>query len=270
MPYLSWQIHQHNEKAKMHTKTMTPLNLKGYIVGNGATNWDIDISPAYPEVVYNFNIIPQTLLNTFQTNGCHYYFNDLKDESSNSKLCNDTWDAINKLASGLNWYDLYRKVYPDDGLLARKMVNGKLPLLQDSNRFRSVNINGEEKSYKVGMSMKEYTPWAKHITEKKSHPLLGAYLSEYVNRPDVRQVLHIPDHVQAWSQCSDFVQSLYHYQQEGSEWIYKVMKMYNYKILFFSGDTDGAVPTLGSRRWITGLGWPIKDKGEFQPWETDG
>jgi hypothetical protein len=53
------------------------------------------------------------------------------------------------------------------------------------------------------MTMKEYTPWAKHITESPHHPLLGAYLSEYVNRPDVRAALHIPDHIQAWTQCSD-------------------------------------------------------------------
>jgi hypothetical protein len=48
-----------------------------------------------------------------------------------------------------------------------------------------------------------------------------------------------------------------------------VLKYYNYKMLFFSGDTDGAVPLLGSRRWITGLGWPIKQNGEWQPWKTD-
>jgi carboxypeptidase C (cathepsin A) len=56
VPYLSWQIHQWNTRAKMHSSMQT-YNLKGFIVGNGATNWDLDISPAYPEVVYNFNII---------------------------------------------------------------------------------------------------------------------------------------------------------------------------------------------------------------------
>lgn len=180
----------------MHS-TMQAYNFKGFIVGNGATNWDIDISPAYPEVVYNFNIIPQPLLKTFQENDCHYYFNDVK-KYNNSQLCDDTWKKINDLAGGLNWYDLYRKVYPDNGLLGKRAKEGKLPLLQGSNRLQSVNINGEEKTYKVGMTMKEYTPWAKHITENKNHPLLGAYLTEYVNRADVRQALHIPDHIPAW------------------------------------------------------------------------
>lgn len=196
-------------RAKMH-ESMTKYNLKGYIVGNGATNWDIDISPAYPEVVYNFNIIPKTLLDTFEANDCHYYFNDLKVHN-NSKLCNDTWEEINDLAADLNWYDLYRKVYPDEGLLAKRAKGGKV-LLKGDNRLQSVNVNGEEKTYKAGMTMKEYTPWAKHISEKASHPLLGAYMSDYINRPDVRQALHIPDDMPAWEQCSDKAQDFYHYQ----------------------------------------------------------
>lgn len=159
----------------------------------------MDISPAYPEVVYNFHIINKELLDTFQKDNCHYYFNDVK-VFNNSKECNDTWDKINELASGLNWYDLFRKVYPDNGLLAARQ-QGKL-LLKGDDRLKSVNINGEEKTYKAGMTMKEYTPWAKHISENMSHPLLGAYLTEYVNRPDVRQALNIPDNIQAWSQCS--------------------------------------------------------------------
>ena len=44
------------------------------------------------------------------------------------------------------------------------------------------------------------------------------------------------------------------------------MMQYGYKILFFSGDTDGAVPTLGTRRWIKELNLKIKDKKEWQPW----
>jgi len=54
------------------------------------------------------------------------------------------------LASGLNWYDLYRKVYPDGGLLTAG----------NTDRERTVIIDGEEKKYKLGFTMKEYTPWA--------------------------------------------------------------------------------------------------------------
>ena len=46
--------------------------------------------------------------------------------------------------------------------------------------------------------MKEYTPWVKHFEDHPNHPLLGAYLSEYMNRADVRKSLNIPTTVAAW------------------------------------------------------------------------
>ena len=57
VPYLSWQLHQHNLQAQWNGDII--YNLKGFIVGNGATDWTVDINPAFPEVVFNFNLIPQ-------------------------------------------------------------------------------------------------------------------------------------------------------------------------------------------------------------------
>jgi hypothetical protein len=40
------------------------------------------------------------------------------------------------------------------------------------------------------------------------------------------------------------------------------------KIMFFSGDTDGAIPTVGSRKWVKRLNWTITE--EWRPWyDTD-
>ena len=61
VPYLSWQIFQANLESKRVGSTDT-YNLQGFLVGNGATNWDYDVSPSFPEVVYNFNLIPETML----------------------------------------------------------------------------------------------------------------------------------------------------------------------------------------------------------------
>jgi carboxypeptidase C (cathepsin A) len=51
-------------------------------------------------------------------------------------------------------------------------------------------------------------------------------------------------------------------------WIYPILKANGYKLLFYSGDTDGAVPTYGTKRWIKELEWPIKK--EWRQWKTDG
>ena len=37
-----------------------------------------------------------------------------------------------------------------------------------------------------------------------------------------------------------------------------------YRILFYSGSTDGAVPTKGSRHWITEMAWEVKE--QYRPY----
>ena len=78
--------------AKFNNNTVIPL--AGMIIGNGATHWDVDISPSYPEVVFNFNIIPKDLLDIMKNGDCHYTFRDVKIYN-NSKLCDTTWNKIN-------------------------------------------------------------------------------------------------------------------------------------------------------------------------------
>lgn len=44
---------------------------------------------------------------------------------------------------------------------------------------------------------------------------------------------------------------------EASEWIYRVLR-HHIKMMHYSGDTDGVVPTWGTKQWIQGLGWEVK------------
>jgi serine carboxypeptidase-like clade 2 len=36
--------------------------------------------------------------------------------------------------------------------------------------------------------------------------------------------------------------------------------------MFFSGDTDGAVSTWGTRQWIEALNWDVKEN--YRPWKS--
>jgi serine carboxypeptidase-like clade 2 len=87
----------------------------------------------------------------------------------------------------------------------------------------------------------------------------GDPMSDYLNRADVRAALHIPLFVQAWEGCSSNPLFNYPFSREASIWIYTILRPYGYKMMHYSGDTDGVVPTLGTRRWIESLGWPITD-----------
>ena len=49
--------------------------------------------------------------------------------------------------------------------------------------------------------------------------------------------------------CSDTLD--YNLQDEASLWIYNVLNGHpDIRMMFYSGDTDGAIPTYGSKMWI--------------------
>lgn len=158
------------------------------------------------------------------------------------------------IISNLNIYDLFRKNYDDNSLRAHH-----------EERIGVTTIAGEERFYKRGHTQAERTKFMKHLL-KDAHtaPVLGDAVTDYMNLPETRAAFNIPDDVQPWSDCADLD---YQMQSEGSIWIYPVLKN-KIKIMIYSGDTDGCVPTWGTKQWIEELGWDVT-----QPWRplyTDG
>jgi hypothetical protein len=152
----------------------------------------------------------------------------------------------------LNWYDLYRDVYDS-------------ALLKSENRIGQSLVEDVYKTYKRGMTMSEYTPWATHILQGQDDIILGDYVSDYMNRQDVREALHIPVSYPAWEMCSSTLD--YNLQTEASRWIYDVLKG-KARMMFYSGDTDGAIPIYGSKEWIKRLDREVVEA--WRPWYTEG
>jgi len=159
------------------------------------------------------------------------------------------------LTSDINVYDIYRPCY------SNKPFPG---FLKDEPTHGQVEINGETKTYRRQYTNRDYTPWFYEKQSAKIQKYLGdlppcSYvlpIIDWINRKDVRDALHVPDLVQAWEMCAGNDTVPYYSQEKASEWIYPLLKN-KYRILFYSGDTDGAVPTRGSRQWITNMGWKI-------------
>ena len=92
VPYLSWQIYQNNLKSQFQSDRQY-YNLKGFMVGNGATNWDFDVSPSFPGTLYGFNLMPTPLMKNFTDLGCVYYFNDFRPHEGPAD-CDPLWAAM--------------------------------------------------------------------------------------------------------------------------------------------------------------------------------
>jgi len=101
----------------------------------------------------------------------------------------------------------------------------------------------------------DYTPWLnKHLKSKKGGKglcLTGDPLTSYLSNSAVKEALHVNPNVKGWEGCSNIN---YTVLQKGSEWIWRALKG-KIRMLKFSGDKDGVVPTDGSLQWINGLGW---------------
>jgi len=116
------------------------------------------------------------------------------------------------LTGGLNWYDLYRPLLP--------AAPPKEGMTAAESRMGSVMINGTKKTYKKGYTFGEYTPWLKKYQKDDNPFIFAEFLTEYINEPEVRKALHIPDDIQAYEQCNDNINGNYSFSQEGSMWIY--------------------------------------------------
>lgn len=133
-------------------KDLEKINLKGTMVGNGATNWDFDVSPSFTETVYNFNLIPKRYEEEMKRLNCTYFFNDLRPHSG-PEQCDPLWDKIQNMTADLNWYDLYEPASAS-------------PLKTIEERTKTVLVGGEKKTYISGRTKAEYTPWVRHFGEE--------------------------------------------------------------------------------------------------------
>ena len=85
----------------------------------------------------------------------------------------------------------------------------------------------------------------------------SVFLSNWLNLKETRESLHIGDDAPGWEMCSGPVYENYHLTKEGSFWIYPILKAEGIRMMFYSGETDGAIPTLATKKWIEDLNYEV-------------
>lgn len=222
VPYLAYNLHANNHT----TRSGGDINLKGVAIGNGVTDWSVDCDVAYVEMAYAHGLIPLELQERILKAGCD--FSSFGEESR--RECQEIYNEFSSYTRNINIYDVYRAPQ-DGGLMSPKPSVARL---LSEETFAS------------------YTPFLK--TKRLQDPF-GLQVPQYLDREDVREILHVTKKSGKFQPCVNFD---YSPLEKASLWIYPILKEGGYRILKYSGDTDGAVPTLGTERWLDKLGWPVK------------
>jgi len=116
------------------------------MVGNGCTRWH-QPKESLPYTLYNFNMIPKSLLDKFNDNKCTFSFQHVM-HYDNPPACYVAYAQMQKMIQGTNIYDLYRKNYPLDSTQSNS-----------GSRIGYAQVGDELKKYKRGYTASEYTPW---------------------------------------------------------------------------------------------------------------
>jgi len=237
VPYLTYFMDQYITEHGSNPDVFTP-NLKGFAVGNGVTNWNYDTTTAFLEMGYWHSLYDTELYDQFKENECDFGGPYMLRAS---EKCFELLDEFENLVSDVNIYDIFGICYGP----------APHPALYESNGM----------PHKKHFTSKDYTPWASRpaSSKKEGHRLqelppctFGNPLLDYLNLIEVRENLHIPQNIQAWDLCTSDIH--YVIEPEGSQWIYEALQG-KYRMLHYSGDIDGAVPSIGTQNWINTLGW---------------
>ena len=262
-------------KVILESEDEDKLNLKGVLIGNGITDWNVDYINAVNDFSYNHAIYSKEEYENY-LNECkpkHYNFNFFNesnvlpfDPPNVTHKCNEILQKFNDLYNQVDVYGIYRKC---------KRVHN-----QTNNNFSyrktiMKSINRRKKFYIENILMKKFNLSFNNNNELEPaidfNPICcqdDPTVENFLNSPLTREKLFIENSTQNWTQCNEDVYMSY---KEGDSLFFyqEFMQKYpNLRVWFFSGDADACVPTLGTLRWINELNLTVDE--EWRKWKIDG
>lgn len=88
----------------------------------------------------------------------------------------------------------------------------------------------------------------------------------YFNNVTVREAFHVPIDLPEWTICSKSIRYDLDYYTGSYEVLGGLIFNEDLRVLIYSGDTDGCVPTIGTRKWIKMMNMTVSDS--WRHWST--
>ncbi|XP_038715546.1 serine carboxypeptidase-like 1 [Tripterygium wilfordii] len=218
-----------------------PVNLQGYIIGNGLTDSSFDDNSKIP-FAHGMGLISDELYESLKRNCKGEYINIVPSNQECLENIRAYDECTSRINAGQILEPLCAFASPKPGLMFGKR--------------RSLSKSSQDS-----------------LKSEPSLPDLGChtyryFLSPYwVNDYRVRKALHIREGtVETWVRCN---YGLPYMKDIPSSFQYHVnLAKRNLRSLIYSGDHDMMVPFLGTQAWIRALNYSIVD--EWRPWFLQG
>ncbi|CAH1270301.1 CTSA [Branchiostoma lanceolatum] len=231
-------------------KANTTINFKGFGIGNGLSSREMNANSAVYYGYYHglfgddiWKSLNKYCCSSSDDSSCQFAGNeDTNCQEAVSQAMHFIYDI------GLNEYALYRDCA---GGLPPHFARWRMAVSHLFNSY-GLSLPAPPKPQVNGSRM--YT-----VTNKVgvNPPCINATAqTAWLNRPDVRKALHIPDFVQQWALCSEDVGAQYKstYSTMRDQYLALLPK---YRALVYNGDTDMACNFLGDQWFVESLQQPV-------------
>jgi carboxypeptidase C (cathepsin A) len=253
IPYLAKYI--------LNDKSEDKINLKGVLIGNGLTDFDVDVERSMVEFGFWHGMISSKTFNLFKKH-CLHKPDELHPEENTNEIndgyfprnvthrCNEIREIISNNLKGSDIYGIYRECP-----LTEK-INKENPLyLNSQNTYRKTilkKLKEKNNDKKLNEGLEPENDVFPELCEE------DMFVDEFLNLNEVKNKLKVFDPSIRWVQCNG---NLNYELGNSFDFYSETMKQFpDLKVWVFSGTEDGVLPTLGTMRWINKLNLTIEKK----------
>lgn len=243
--------------------TEPAVNFKGYLVGNGVTDEEIDGNALVP-FAHGMGLISEDLYEEV-TSACkgNYYI-------PNSEACAERLNKVDEDVAALNIYDILEPCYHEKSSKAVEDSHIRLPStfrkLGETDRPLAVRKRLFGRAWPLRAPVRAgIVPTWPQLASSDSVPCTDDEVATaWLNDASVRKAIHAEtaNTIGSWELCTDKIT----YDHDAGSMIkyHKNLTSKGYRALIFSGDHDMCVPYTGSQAWTRSVGYKIVD--EWRPW----
>ena len=280
IPALTYEI--------LEDKSEDKINLKGVLIGNGLTDFDVDVERSMVDFAFYRGLVSPRTYKSYKENCPH--LPDLlapEEEITNlnaeeepilkdsyisrnvTKICNEIRDVISSNLQGIDIYGIYRLCpqVNNSNQNESKVFSLSNKFTMKETIFRNLKKMNKQRNYLNNIF---YTKEEEELVKENDvFPELCDMLNgekaldNFLNNEIIKNKLGIYNISSQWTQCANI-----YYWMGDSLNFYKnyIFNFTNLNVWVFSGNEDALLSTLGTTRWINKLNLTIEKK--WREWKA--